>query len=278
MTIFENPVGSAKGHDIKTNRTGTSELITGLGVALTGAGIAAIVLRTKGISSINALSFVSRGVALYATFQLVPFFRKHVDAKLNRTLKTMAAVWLVSVMAQGLSFATAFAKPLLIAIALVDFALRSAAFAQARSVTTQLHRSAANTLVIGSIARLAAGAMMITLAASGATRFSTSAGMIIVAELGATLLAASFVEMSLPKHFAAKSLQTTNIATSDATTVELSTFNENTQNTQNTQNIDHSTDDSIDVVLDLRHAENIQEPAPTDTVVDLREHAEAVAQ
>ncbi len=287
MTTSVNPVGSAEGHDLKTNRTGTSELITGLGVALTGAGIAAIVLRTKGISSVNALSFASRGVALYATFQLVPFFRKHVDAKLNRTLKTMAAVWLVSVMAQGLNFATAFAKPLLIAIALVDFALRSAAFAQARSVTTQLHRSAANTLVIGSIARLAAGAMMITLAASGATRLSTSAGMIVVAELGATLLAASFVEMSLPKHFAAKSLQTTNIATSDATTTALTLPPESTQNTQildqSSDDSDDSDDsiDSIDVVLDLRHTENIQagnvqKPVLSDTVVDLREHAKAV--
>ena len=204
MTISEPTVASPEGHDAKTKLEGSSELLTGLGVSLIGTGIAAFVLRSQGTGSINALSFVGRGVALYAAFQLVPFVRKHVDAKLNRTLKAMAVVWVVSVLAQGLSLATAFAKPLLITIAMVDFAVRAVAFAQARSVTNQLHRSAANTLVIGSIARLATGALMISLAASGATRLSTSAGMIVVAELGATLLAAAFVEMSLPKHFASK--------------------------------------------------------------------------
>jgi hypothetical protein len=262
MTTSETIVVSAEGHDDNTNRT---ELLTGLGAALIGTGIAAFVLRVKGTSSINTLSFVGRGVALYAAFQLVPFFRKHVDTKLNRTLKTMAAVWVVSVLAQGLSLATAFAKPLLITIAMVDFALRAVAFAQARSVTLQLHRSAANTLVIGAMARLATGAMMITLAASGATRFSTSAGMIVVAELGATLLAAAFVEMSLPKHFAAKALQT---ATAEqAQVIEAPTTIETAA--------DESNSDSIDVVLDLRHAEAT--PA-ANTIVDLREHVEAIAQ
>jgi hypothetical protein len=276
MTISENTVISAQGSDVKTNR---SELLTGLGAALIGAGMAAFVLRAKGTSSITTLSFVGRGVALYASFQLVPFFRKHIDTKLNRTLKIMAAVWIVSVLAQGLSLATAFAKPLLVTIALVDFALRAIAFAQARSVTLQLHRSVANTLVIGSIARLATGAMMITLAASGATRFSNSAGMIVVAELGATLLAAAFVEMSLPKHFAAKALQSSTVAAAvDTGTV-------NGEAIENGESIGIVADqpiasidsiDSIDVVLDLRHAEAIQ-ASGTDTVVDLREHVQAAA-
>jgi hypothetical protein len=263
MTISEPTVVSAEGLNDKTNRT---ELLTGLGAALIGTGIAAFVLRARGTSSITALSFVGRGVALYAAFQLVPFFRKHVDTKLNRTLKTMAAVWVVSVLAQGLSLATAFAKPLLITIAMVDFALRAVGFAQARSVTMQLHRSAANALVIGSIARLATGAMMITLAASGATRFSISAGMIVVAELGATLLVAAFVEMSLPKHFAAKALQTV--------TAEQAQIIEDSQTIENGS--DESTDNSINVVLDLRHVEAA--PIATDTIVDLREHVEANAQ
>jgi hypothetical protein len=260
MTISETTVASPEGHEAKT------ELLTGLGISLVGAGIAAFVLRSQGTASINALSFVGRGVALYAAFQLVPFVRKHVDAKLNRTLKAMAAVWVMSVLAQGLSLATAFAKPLLVTIAMVDFALRAVAFAQARSVTNQLRRSAANTLVIGSIARLATGALMISLAASGATRLSTSAGMIVVAELGATLLAAVFVEMSLPKHFAAKAQQSSTMATSEAMTDEV------------TQAASVTSDDSIDVVLDLRHTDAPQQPALTDTVVDLREHVEAATQ
>jgi hypothetical protein len=265
MTISETTVASAEGHDAK-NRKSRSELLTGLGISLMGTGIAAIALRTQGISAINALSFVGRGIALYAAFQLVPFFRKHVDVKLNRTLKAMAAVWVVSVLAQGLSLATAFARPLLISIALFDFVLRSIAFAQARSVTTQLRRSVANTLVIGSIARIATGAMMITLATSGATRLSMSAGMIVVAELGATLLAAAFVEMSLPKHFASKAQQSSTVATADITAIEV------------TQAATMGSEDSIDVVLDLRHTDAVQQPVLTDTVVDLREHAEAVTQ
>jgi hypothetical protein len=270
MTISETTTSSAEGHDVTKDRT---ELLTGLGVALVGAGMAAFALRAKGASSINTLSFVSRGVALYAAFQLVPFFRKHVDKKLNRTLKTMAIVWVVSVLAQGLSLATAFAKPLLITIALVDFTLRAVAFAQARMVTLQLNRSAANTLVMGSIARLATGAMMITLAASGATRFSTSAGMIVVAELGATLLAASFVEMSLPKHFAAKAAQSSVLVATDTKIAEQVGVIE----TESIEHTDQSTLDSVDaigVVLDLRHAEVTQTIA-ADTVVDLREHVDA---
>ena len=270
MTISEPTVASPEGHDAKTKLEGSSELLTGLGVSLIGTGIAAFVLRSQGTGSINALSFVGRGVALYAAFQLVPFVRKHVDAKLNRTLKAMAVVWVVSVLAQGLSLATAFAKPLLITIAMVDFAVRAVAFAQARSVTNQLHRSAANTLVIGSIARLATGALMISLAASGATRLSTSAGMIVVAELGATLLAAAFVEMSLPKHFASKTQQSTIEA--NAQTITIAPEAEQIKAT------DTSTDDTIDVVLDLRHAEAAQQPVLGDTIVDLREHAEAVTQ
>jgi hypothetical protein len=275
MTISETTVATAEGHDAKTNREGTLELLKGLGISLVGAGVAAAVLRSKGTSSINTLSFAGRGIALYAAFQLVPFFRKHVDAKLNRTLKAMAAVWVASVLAQGLSLATAFAKPLLITIALVDFALRAIGFAQARAVSSQLDRSVANTLVIGSMARLATGAMMVTMAASGATRFSTSAGLIIVAELGATLLAAAFVEMSLPKHFAAKALQSSNIASSDSTTTKLV---QSIGSADNGNSIDSSTGHSIDVVLDLRHAEAGRQPVVADTVVDLREHVEANAQ
>ena len=260
MTISETSGPSAEDQNAKTNLEGTSELFTGLGISLIGAGIAAIVLRYKGTSSINTLSFVARGVALYATFQLVPFFRKHVDAKLNRTLRAMAVVWLVSVLAQGLSLATAFAKPFLISIALIDFTLRAVAFAQARFVTSQLRRSVANTLVIGSIARLATGAMLVTMAAAGTPRLSTAVGMIVVGELGATLLAATFVEMSLPKHFAAKSAQTTTMV---STAIETE--------------IGNDADDSIDVVLDLRHADAAPKPVLADTVVDLREHAETTA-
>ncbi len=263
MTISETTT-PAEGHDAK-NRNGSSQLLKGLGISALGTGIAASVLLSQGTSSINALSFVGRGIALYAAFQLVPFFRNHVDVKLNRTLKAMAAVWVVSVLAQGLSLATAFARPLLISIAMFDFVLRSVAFAQARSVTTQLRRSVANTLVIGSIARIATGAMMITLATSGATRLSTSAGMIVVAELGATLLAAAFVEMSLPKHFAARAQQSSAQENSEVMTTEVS------------QSAAITPDDSIDVVLDLRHTDAVQQPVLADTVVDLREHAEATA-
>jgi hypothetical protein len=262
MTISETTTASAEGHHAK-NRQSRSELLNGLGISLIGTGIAAIALQTQGVSVINTLSFVGRGIALYAAFQLVPFFRKHVDAKLNRTLKAMAAVWVLSVLAQGLSLATAFARPLIISIALVDFVLRSISLAQARSVTTQLRRSVANTLVIGSIARIGTGAMMVTLATSGATRLSMSAGMIVVAELGASLLAATFVELSLPKHFAAKAQQSSTMVTSEVMTDEV------------TQAASVTADDSIDVVLDLRHTDAPQKPALTDTVVDLREHAEA---
>jgi hypothetical protein len=263
MTISETSGSSAEDPSVKTNREGTSELLRGLGISLAGAGIAAFVLRSKGTSSINTLSFVGRGLALYAAFQLVPFFRKHIDAKLNRTLRALSAVWIASVLAQGLSLATAFAKPLLIAIALSDFALRAVAFAHARSATMQLHRSPANTLVVGSIVRLATGAMMVSFAASGATRFSMNAGMIVVAELGATLLAAVFVETSLPKHFAAKTLQTSTVSLPETQAVAVT---------------HETTDDSIDVVLDLRHADVVQQPVVADTVVDLREHIEANAQ
>jgi hypothetical protein len=269
MTISETSGPTAEGHSVKTNREGTSELLSGLGISLIGAGIAAFVLRSKGTSSITTLSFVGRGVALYAAFQLVPFFRKHIDTKLNGTLRAMAAVWIASVLAQGFSLATAFAKPLLITIALADFALRAVAFAQARSATMQLHRSPANTLVIGSIIRLATGAMLISLAASGATRFSMSAGMIVVAELGATLLVAVFVEMSLPKHFAAKALQSSNAAQSETQSTPTAD-----QSAESMESADHS----INVVLDLRHVDAAQQPVLADTVVDLREHVEAHAQ
>ncbi len=257
MTISETSGPSAEGQSARTNHNGTSELRSGLGISLIGAGIAAFVLWSQGTSSINMLSFVGRGVALYAAFQLVPFFRKHVDAKLNRTLRAMAAVWVVSVLAQGLSLATAFAKPLLITIALIDFALRAVAFAQARFVTSQLQRSVANTLIIGSIARLATGAMMISMAAAGTSRLSTAVGMIVVGELGATLLGATFVEMSLPKHFAAKSAQSSTVIDSPT-------------------EVDATADDALDVVLDLRHADAVvTQPVLVDNVVDLREHAEA---
>ena len=94
--------------------------------------------------------------------------------------------------------------------------------------------------------------------------------MIVVAELGATLLAAAFVEMSLPKHFASKTQQSPIEANAEASIIA--------HEAEHIKATDASTDDAIDVVLDLRHAEAVQQPVFGDTIVDLREHAEAVTQ
>ena len=275
MTIANSSSSIAETTDAKTSRAGSPELLSALGITLVGVAIASFVLKIQGTGSINSLNFVTRGIGLYAAFQLIPFFRNHAGIKLQRATRGLAIVWIASVLAQGLGMASALPKSILIGIALADFALRSIGFAQARAITSQLSRSVANALVVGSIGRLAAGAALFTMTATGVSRFTTAAGLVVIADLGATVLSMLFVEMSLPKHFVSKDSVAATIK-ADVKTASVSDPIAMTLAASAPLSMSGTDDESIDIVLDLRSAEPATQTIVNETVVDLREHAEAL--
>jgi hypothetical protein len=111
------------------------------------------------------------------------------------TMRHLGFAWGASAVVQAVGVLSGFGRPLLITVALCDFALRVVAFERARTLKRQLNMAAPNPLVLSGLIRVIAGIAMLF----GIMAFGYSGTELPLAECAAALFAVSWADLALPK-------------------------------------------------------------------------------